>query len=449
MKTSGLDRRALLTAAAASAAVLAPAAARAQSPAAPITTPNAAERREAAMSNGGLSRARLARMHDVMSDHVARGQVPGLVALISRRGETHVDAIGMKAIGGREPMQRDTIFRIASMSKPITAAAAMILVEEAKLRLDDPVDRWLPELADRKVLKSIDSALDDTVPAKRPITLRDLLTFRLGYGAVMVFPAQYPIQKAMEEAGVAAGPMLASVPPDELMKRFGSLPLIHQPGERWLYHTGSDILGVLIARVSGQTLGTFLQERIFAPLGMKDTGFSVPQAKLDRLATCYRTAGGSGGLVVFDEARGGRFASPPVFEAGGGGLVSTVDDYLAFGSMMLNKGKLGNERILSRPSVELMTTDHITPEQKAASPFFPGFWDNRGWGFGLSIITRRDDLAGVPGRYGWDGGYGTSGYMDPKEDMVAILMTQRLWDSPVAPPVYLDFWTQAYQAIDD
>jgi CubicO group peptidase (beta-lactamase class C family) len=401
------------------------------------------------MTTGGLSKTRLARMHDVMSDHVARGQVPGLVALISRRGETHVDAIGMKAVGGREPMQRDTIFRIASMSKPVTAAAAMILVEEAKLRLDDPVDRWLPELADRKVLRSIDSALDDTVPAKRPITLRDLLTFRLGYGAVMVFPAKYPIQKAMTEASVAPGPMLAAITADELMKRFGSLPLLHQPGEKWMYHSGSDILGVLIARVSGQSFGTFLQERIFAPLGMKDTGFSVPQGKLDRLATCYWTAGGTGGLVVFDEARGGRFAGPPVFESGGGGLVSTVDDYLTFGRMMLNKGKNGNERILSRLSVELMTTDHITPEQKAASPFFPGFWDNHGWGFGLSIITRRDDVAGVPGRFGWDGGYGTSGYMDPKEDMVAILMTQRVWDSPAAPPVYLDFWTQAYQAIDD
>jgi CubicO group peptidase (beta-lactamase class C family) len=440
MKASGLHRRALLTAAAASAVVLAPAGAPAQ--------PNAAERREAAMSNGGLSKTRLARMHDVMSDHVARGELPGLVALISRRGETHVDAIGMKAIGGREPMRRDTIFRIASMSKPVTAAAAMILVEEAKLRLDDPVDPWLPELADRKVLRNIDSAIDDTVPAKRPITLRDLLTFRLGYGAMMVFPAKYPIQKAMEDAGVAPGPMLASVPPDELMKRFGSLPLLHQPGEKWMYHSGSDILGVLIARVSGQSLGAFLQERIFAPLGMNDTGFSVPQGKLDRLATCYRTAG-SGGLAVFDEARGGRFASPPAFESGGGGLVSTVDDYHAFGRMMLNKGRHGNERILSRPSIELMTTDHITPEQKAASPFFPGFWDNHGWGFGLSIIIRRDDVAGVPGRYGWDGGYGTSGYMDPKEDMVAILMTQRLWDSPAAPPVYLDFWTQAYQAIDD
>jgi CubicO group peptidase (beta-lactamase class C family) len=446
MKASGMDRRALLSAAAASAALLAPAAAPAQ---APTARPNPTELREAAMSTGGLSKTRLARMHDVMSDHVARGQVPGLVALISRRGETHVDAIGMKAVGGREPMQRDTIFRIASMSKPVTAAAAMILVEEAKLRLDDPVDRWLPELADRKVLRSIDSALDDTVPAKRPITLRDLLTFRLGYGAVMVFPAKYPIQKAMTEASVAPGPMLAAITADELMKRFGSLPLLHQPGEKWMYHSGSDILGVLIARVSGQSFGTFLQERIFAPLGMKDTGFSVPQGKLDRLATCYWTAGGTGGLVVFDEARGGRFAGPPVFESGGGGLVSTVDDYLTFGRMMLNKGKHGNERILSRLSVELMTTDHITPEQKAASPFFPGFWDNHGWGFGLSIITRRDDVAGVPGRFGWDGVYGTSGYMDPKEDMVAILMTQRVWDSPAAPPVYLDFWTQAYQAIDD
>ena len=153
--------------------------------------------------------------------------------------------------------------------------------------------------------------------------------------------------------------------------------------------------------------------------------------------------------MVFDEARGGRFAKPPVFEAGGGGLVSTVDDYLAFGQMMLNKGRHGSERILSRPSVELMTTDQITREQKAASDFFPGFWDSRGWGFGLAVTTRRDDLAATPGRFGWDGGYGTSGYSDPKEDMVGILLTQRLWDSPKLPDVHVDFWTSAYQAIDD
>jgi CubicO group peptidase (beta-lactamase class C family) len=383
------------------------------------------------MSTGGLSKTRLGRMHDIMAGHVARGRVPGLVTLVSRCGETHVDAIGMTSAGGQDPMRRDTIFRIASMTKPVTAVAAMILVEEAKLRLDEPVDRWLPELAKRKVLRAIDSALDDTVPAKRAITLRDLLTFRLGIGAVMAYPPRYPIQTAMAEAGVAPGPNLPPHAPDELMKRFGGLPLVHQPGERWMYHSGSDILGVLIARVTGQTLETFFRERIFAPLGMNDTGFRT------------------GGLALFDEARGGRFARPPLFESGGGGLVSTVDDYLAFGRMMLNNGKHGNERILSRLSVELMTTDHITPAQKAASDFFPGFWDNRGWGFGVSIITRRDDVAAVPGRYGWDGGYGTSWYSDPKEDMVAILMTQRLWDSPSAPAVYLDFWTSAYQAIDD
>jgi CubicO group peptidase (beta-lactamase class C family) len=395
-----------------------------------------------------FSKDRLGRLHDVLAGHVERDELPGVVAAVSRRGETHVEAIGTQAAGGSEKMRRDTIFRIASVSKPMTAAAAMILVEECKLRLDDPVDPWLPELADRKVLRSIDSALDDTVPAKRPITLRDLLTFRLGLGAVMVFPARHPIQKAMTEAGIAPGPIVATFPPDELMRRFGSLPLIHQPGEQWLYHSGSDILGVLIARVSGQSLGQFLQENLFGPLGMKDTGFSVPDAKLDRLATSYRYDAPAGRLAVFDQARGGRFSRPPVFESGGGGLVSTVDDCLAFSCMMLNKGRHGSDRILSRASVELMTTNQITAEQKAASPFFPGFWDSRGWGFGLAIVTRRDDLASVPGRFGWDGGHGTSCYADPTEDMVGVLMTQRLMDSPVAPRVFRDFWTLAYQAID-
>ncbi|MGH6815513.1 MAG: serine hydrolase domain-containing protein, partial [Hyphomicrobiaceae bacterium] len=337
------------------------------------------------MSPGGLSKTRLAQMHEVMAGHVARGAVPGLVTLASRRGETHVDAIGMQKRGGQLPMRRDTIFRIASLTKPITAAAAMILVEECKLRLDDPVDPWLPELANRRVLRTVESPLDDTVPARRAIALRDLLTFRLGLGAVMAPTDTYPIQKAMVEAGVVPDAHMLLHPPDELMRRFGSLPLVHQPGEKWLYHSGSEILGILIGRVSGRSLETFLRERIFAPLGMKDTAFSVPEDKLDRLATCYRTDPKTGSLVVFDEARDGRFASPPIFESGGGGLVSTVDDYFAFCRMMLNNGKHGNERILSRLSVELMTTDHITPKQKAASPFFPGFWESRGWGFGLSM----------------------------------------------------------------
>ena len=401
------------------------------------------------MNNGDFSEARLGRMRDVMAGHVGRGVVPGVVTLLSRRGEVQVDAIGTKAFGGSEPMRSDTIFRIASVTKPIVAAAAMILVEECVLRLDEPVDRWLPELADRRVLRAIDSPLDDTLPANRPITLRDLLTFRLGIGSVMVFPPRYPIQQAMAEAGVGPGPALPAHTPDELMKRFGSLPLVHQPGEGWLYDSGSDILGVLISRATGMSLEDFLRQRIFAPLGMHDTSFSVPVSKLNRLASSYWTNPSTGEFEIFDGVEDSRWASPPVFESGAGGLVSTVDDLLAFGEMMLKGGKYGSERILSRPSVELMTTDHITPEQKAVSGFFPGFWDTHGWGFGVSVVTRRDDLAATPGRYGWDGGYGTSWYVDPKEELIGILMTQRVWDDPGAPVILLDFWTSAYGAIDD
>lgn len=398
---------------------------------------------------GGLSSARLEQMYETMAAHVESGYVPGLVTLVSRGDDIQVDAIGNLAFDSNQPMQRDTIFRIASVTKPIAAVAAMILIEECKLRLDDPVDPLLPELADRQVLRTIESELDDTVPANRPITLRDLLTFRLGHGAVMVFPSVYPIQKAMEEAGVAPGPNAATLPPDEMMKAYGSLPLLHQPGEAWLYNSGSDILGVLIARATGQSLGTFLQERIFDPLGMKDTAFSVPADKLDRLPAVYMRDVNTGELAVFDGVADSIYARPPAFESGAGGLVSTVDDLLAFGRMMLNNGTYGEVRILSRPSVEVMTTDQITPEQKARSPFFPGFWDNHGWGFGTAIITRRDDLANTPGRYGWDGGWGTSWYVDPKEGLIGILMTQRVFDSLASPPTYTDFWTSAYQAIDN
>jgi CubicO group peptidase (beta-lactamase class C family) len=401
------------------------------------------------MSTAGLSKTRLARMHDVMAGSVERGEVPGLVTLVSRRGEVHVDAIGAMTIGDSAPMRRDTIFRISSMTKPITAAATMILVEECKLQLDDPVDRWLPELADRKVLKRLDGPLDDTVPAKRPITVRDLLTFRMGFGQMMAPPDAYPILSAANELQIGMGPPSpSSMPaPDEWMRRLGSLPLMHQPGEKWMYNTGSDVLGVLIARASGQPFETFLRERLEEPLGMKDTGFSVPAASLDRLATSYWTGPASGQLVVYDEARGGQWSRPPAFPSGAGGLVSTIDDYLAFGQMMLSQGKHGNERILSRLTVELMTTDQLTPEQKAVSGLVPGFFDSHGWGFGVSVVTRRDDIAAVPGRYGWDGGMGTSWYSDPREEMVIILMTQSAWTSPSPPNVY--FWTLAYQAIDD
>ena len=401
------------------------------------------------MSQGGFSATRLGRMHDVMAGHVASGEVPGLVTLLCRRGEVHVEAIGAKAVGGG-PVCRDSIFRIASMTKPITAAAAMILVEECKIRLDEPVDRLLPELANRKVLKRIDGPLDDTEPARRPITVRDLLTFRLGLGMIFGPPDVYPIQKAVEELQIVGfGPPKPATPhgPDEWLRRLATLPLMHQPGERWMYNAGSYVLGVLIARASGTPFEAFLRERIFEPLGMKDTGFHVPAEKLDRLVSAYWPNAKTGALDVYDDAGDSQWGRTPAFPAGAGGLVSTADDYLAFCRMMLNKGKYGKDRILSRPSVETMTTDQLTPEQKAASSFGDR-WNSHGWGLGVCVVTRRDGLATSPGRYGWDGGYGTTWSSDPAEDMVAILMTQRAAFPPLSR-VYLDFWTSVYQAIND
>jgi len=402
------------------------------------------------MSTGGFSTARLGRLHDVMSGYVERGEIPGMVTLVSRRGGMHVDALGATAIGA-DPMRRDTIFRIASMTKAITAAAAMILVEECKLRLDEPVDRLLPELANRKVLKNLDGQLDDTVPAVRAITVRDLLTFRMGFGMIMGAPDRYPILHAIDELQLGLGPPSPDTTPapDEWIRRLGTLPLMHQPGERWMYNTGSEVLGVLIARACDQPFDTFLRERIFEPLGMRDTGFSVPAAKIDRLAISYWTNFHTGKLEVFDQAAGGQWSRPPAFPSGAAGLVSTVDDYHAFARMLLNKGEHGSQRILSRPSVETMTTDQLTPQQKAVSGLTPGYFESHGWGFGVSIVTKRLDLAGPIGKFGWDGGLGTSWYSDPQEDMVTILLTQRSWTSPSPPNVCLDFWTLAYQAIDD
>jgi CubicO group peptidase (beta-lactamase class C family) len=406
-------------------------------------------KRSSGIRSSGFSSARLARMHAALARHVESGQIPGLVALVHHRGRKYVETIGSMAFDSEVPMRRDTIFRLASTTKPITAAGAMILVEECKVRLDEPVDKWLPELKGRKVLRTIESPLDDTVPAKRRITLRDLLTFRSGYGEVAFFSPTCPLQKALAEARLPLSEWPFAGTPDEFMKRLGNLPLAHQPGERWLYHMGAEILGVLIARVSGKSLGAFLHERIFEPLGMTDTGFQVPEAKLDRLPTCYGRDMVTGKLVVLDEARGGDAARSPVFESGAGGLVSTVDDLLAFGRMMLGNGTYGGQRILSRPSIELMTMDHITPEQKAASPFFEHFWNTRGWGLGLSVVTGRNDLADVPGRFGWDGAFGTSWYVDPKEEMIGIFMTQRRPDQLAIADFTLDFWTSAYQLIDD
>ncbi|MCA2221068.1 serine hydrolase domain-containing protein [Nonomuraea aurantiaca] len=392
-----------------------------------------------------LSKAGLQRMRGVLSGHLASGAIPGLVALVSLGDDTHIEAMGTMHAGGAEPMRRDTLFRMASLTKPVTATAVMILVEECRLRLDDPVDEWLPELANRQVLARIDAPLDETVPAARPITVRDLLTFTFGFGVVLAPPDTYPIQTAIRELGLdTTSPDFG---PEEWIRRLGTLPLMRQPGELWQYHVGSDVLGVLVGRVTGQSLEEFMRERLFRPLGMKDTGFHVPADQIHRLATSYAHNPETGEPVVWDEAAGGKYSRPPVFQAGGDGLVSTVEDYHALYRMLLNKGTLNGERILSRASVELMTMDHLTPEQKAEKDAFGDhFGRHGGFGFGMAVRTHRRDLAS-PGQFGWDGGLGTTAYADPAEDLVGILLTQSAMDSVHTPRLHRDFWTTAYQAI--
>jgi CubicO group peptidase (beta-lactamase class C family) len=327
------------------------------------------------VSTAGLSKSRLERMHRVLSGYVERKEMPGIVALISHHDDVHVETLGTLAFGHPVPVQRDTIFRIASITKPVTTVAAMILVEECKLRLDESIEPWLPELANRRVLKSISSELDDTVPALRTITVRDLLTSRMGFGSVMAAPDTYPIQKLIREYRIGGdGPMLPSQAPgrEEWLQKLGSLPWMAQPGDRWMYHVSSDVLGALIARVSGQSLGAFMRERIFEPLGMKDTAFHVPAEKIERLPAFYFFNPEKNSLDLFDNVANSAWRAEPPFELGGGGLVSTIDDYFAFSRMMLNKGRYGREQVLSRAAVELMTSDQVTPEQRAGSEIFFG-----------------------------------------------------------------------------
>ena len=407
------------------------------------------------MTAGGFSPKRLARVRDVLERHVDAGFVPGAVAVVARHGEVHIEATGNLAFegaGSGTPMAADTICRTGSMTKPVVAACAMTLVEDGTLRLDDPVDEFLPELADMRVLADPDGPLDETVPAERPITLRDLLTFTLGTGIVVAEPGTIPIADALDALqSEEPGP-----PPDEWIRRLGTLPLVCQPGERWMYHTAANVTGVLIARATGTSFGDALRERICEPLGMKDTAFSVTSENISRLATAYQRDDATGEIVV-EDGPDGYWSRPPVFEDGGGGLVSTASDYLAFASALLAGGRHHGERVLSRPSVTLMTSDHLTPAQKAVSGFTPGYFDDIGWGLGMSVRTRRAHLGPWPvsypplasvGSYGWPGVYGTGWYNDPAEDMTTILMIQRA-PAPPGLPILVDFWTAAYQAIDD
>ncbi|MDX2973800.1 serine hydrolase domain-containing protein [Kribbella solani] len=405
------------------------------------------------MSNG-FSEAGLSKVHDVLARHVDSGKIPGVVALVSKGDHTHVETIGTMRHDGGPAMSRDTIFRMASTSKPVSMAAAMVLLDKCRLRLDDTVDEWLPELAGRKVLKRIDSEIDDTVPARRPITVRDLLSSTFGLGMDMTIIGT-PIMAELFALGITPNAPVPMPEPDEWMRRLGTLPLMYQPGERWQYQMSNDVLGVLVARVTGRPYDEFLRERIFEPLGMKDTGFWVPAGDIHRLPPLYAPDPATGEFQVWDEAEGGRHSAPPAFPSGGGGLNSTADDYHAYFRMLLNHGMHDGKRILSRPAVELMTSNSLTAEQLAAREALArdnvhisfGQGQQGGWGYGMAVRTYRGDYAPI-GQFGWDGGAGTSTYADPANQVIGILLTQVGTTVPWSVQLMNDFWTTLYQAID-
>ncbi|HEV8274528.1 MAG TPA: serine hydrolase domain-containing protein [Streptosporangiaceae bacterium] len=382
----------------------------------------------------------MSNLHDILQTSVSNGSMPGAVGLIARGDRVEVAAAGSADVDGTAPMARDSIFRVASITKPITAAAVMMLVEDGRIALQDPVREWLPELASPAVVRTPASPVDDVVPAVRPITVADLLTFRAGYG----FPSDFSLPAVgllfSELKQGPPQPQLVAAP-DEWMAALSRIPLLYQPGEAWLYNTCSDIAGVLIARVSGRPLPEFLAERLFEPLGMIDTGFGVPTGKLDRFTSYYRTDP-AGGLELVD-APGGQWSSLPAFPSGAGGLVSTVDDWHSFARMLLAGGRADGRQLLSPASVRQMTTDQLTQPQRDASRLF---LEGQGWGFGGSVDVEAIDPWNVPGRYGWVGGTGTAAHITPSTGAVTILLSQLEMAGPTAPALMRDFWRYAANA---
>ncbi len=378
------------------------------------------------MKASALTKAGLDRLHQAMAARVENGSLPGIVTLVAQGDDVHVDVIGAMAFGGDRPMRRDTIFRITSMTKPILGAATMLLVDSGRLALDEPVDRLVPELSARRVLKRVDGRLDETVAADRPITIEDLLTFRLGYGFIIVEPTTfnppYPIIQRAEELELAMAQPDPRTPhdPDEWIARFATLPLMYQPGERWQYNVGSLVLGVLVARAAGQPLDVFLRDRLFEPLGMRDTGFVLSADRVDRLPTEYATDFSTGKMEEVKITGPDVWTAPPRFPSGAGGLLSTVDDYCAFARLLLDDGVHKGRRLLSEASIEAMATNHLTTEQIAGGGVL---LDGQGWGYGLGVSVLQDDVS-APGRYGWSGGYGTTWFNDPSRGRIAIALTQ-------------------------
>ena len=349
-------------------------------------------------------------LHRLLETAVADGTVPGAAALVARGDEVE--------IAGAGEVEVDSIVRVASITKPIIAAAVMLLVDDGLVALDDPIARWLPELASPQVVRTPESPVDDVVPAARPITVEDLLTFRAGWG----FPSDFSLPAVVElfQKLPVFGPRET---PDEWVATLARVPMLRQPGEAWLYNTCSDIQGVLVARVSGRTLPEFLAERIFEPLGMTDTGFHVPAAKLDRLPPYHAPD-----LALIDD---GLWTEPPIFPSGAGGLVSTWPTGIASGGCC-SRTAAGSSRA---ESVRLMTTDHLTREQRDASKLF---LEGAGWGFGGAVSA--------DGRYGWVGGTGTAAHVGPATGAVGVLLTQVQMTGPTSTPLMRRFWEYAFPA---
>jgi CubicO group peptidase (beta-lactamase class C family) len=378
----------------------------------------------------------LVRFSEVANAGVGDDRVPGIVALVARHDQVHVEVLGSLSIGG-PAVQRDSLFRIASTTKPVTGAATMALVREGLLTLDEPVDRLLPEMANRRVLRRMDGPLDDTVPAVRAITVRDLLTFTFGLGMVVEMfqsPRPWPVVAAEAELHLStlSPPDLATQPdPDTWIAGLGSLPLLAQPGEQWMYGTGASALGVLLARAAGMRYSDVLQTRIFEQLGMRDTAFWT--ADTDRLATAYVPT--AEGLRVWDRPDG-HWSKPPIFSDGAAGLVSTADDLLAFARMLLR----GGSPVLTADAVTEMTRDQLTPEQRASGA---GFLDGRSWGFSQSVIIEGP----FAGAFGWEGGFGSSFLVDPARDLTMIVLTQRLFGDALGPQIHRDLQAAAAAAV--
>ncbi|QIG38426.1 beta-lactamase family protein [Microbacterium sp. 4R-513] len=360
-------------------------------------------------------------LQSLLDSHVERGTILGAVALLGTAdGMPEQVTVGSVAVDG-PPLRSDAIMRIQSMTKAVTSVSALRLVASGRLGLDDGLEPWLPELADRRVLASPAAALSETVPATRPITLRHLLTNTSGYGMI---PAESPLQRAMAENGTEAGVDPVALGADEWLARLAELPLAFQPGEGWRYHHSFSILGILLSRITGRLAGDHLRDDLFDPLGMVDTSFWAPPEKAHRLPAAYRHA--KTGFLETEPVGGGFSAGEPPFDVSHGELVSTADDYFGFLRMLVHggiaqTGPARGERIVPAELAAAMVRDQVPASAKASDSFFsPDFWEHTGWGYGVGVETTGPH----PGRYTWSGGQGTNFYVDP-DGTIGVLLTQR------------------------